>query len=307
MKKSFYLFVFLFISITCATAQRTRWNAQYQAYIDEYRELAIEQMLKYHIPASITLAQGLLESGAGKSSLAKYGNNHFGIKCHNWDGKTMHKDDDLSNECFRVYDNAYQSYEDHSKFLTRYKRYSSLFTLKITDYKGWAHGLKAAGYATSPIYAQSLINLIETYDLNQYDKAKHYDHFIVSKSGYDTSTSSDLSLHPIYKYNKNYYLKARNGDTFESIGREVGIKGKKLAKYNERSYKDKLSEGEIIYLKKKRKRADKAFKKFLHIARPGESLYHISQQYGIRLKYLYRINDFPADYQLRVGDAIRVY
>lgn len=301
MKKALYIYLFLFCFINDISAQKYKWNAQYQAYIDEYRELAIEQMLKYHIPASITLAQGLLESGAGRSKLAKYGNNHFGIKCHDWTGKTMYKDDDLNNECFRVYDNAYESFEDHSKFLARHKRYASLFSLKTTDYKGWARGLKSAGYATSPVYAQSLINLIETYNLHQYDKAKHYDQFILSKSEHTAQP-----LHPIYKYNKNYYLKAREGDTYESIGKEVGIRGKKLAKYNENDYKARLHEGDIVYLKKKRKKADKEFKQHLHIVQPGESMYEISQIYGIRLKYLYRINNLPADYRPRVGDALKV-
>ena len=137
-----------------------------QDYINTYTKIAIEQEKQYGIPACITLAQGILESGSGRSRLATEANNHFGIKCHNdWKGKKIYKDDDKKNECFRVYDNAEQSYIDHSLFLVGKKRYADLFKLKITDYKGWAKGLKQAGYATNPKYPQLLIDIIELYDL----------------------------------------------------------------------------------------------------------------------------------------------
>ena len=140
-------------------------------YIEKYHKIAMREMQEYKIPASITLAQGLLESGNGKSELAKKSNNHFGIKCHSsWQGKRTYYDDDAKGECFRVYDDPAQSYRDHSLFLANGQRYAFLFELKITDYKEWAKGLKKAGYATLPVYANVLINLIETYDLTQYDK-----------------------------------------------------------------------------------------------------------------------------------------
>ena len=148
-----------------------KWNSKYQAYIDKYKDLAISEMLKYNIPASITLAQGLLESGAGMSELTRKGNNHFGIKCHDWLGATTYHDDDEEQECFRAYRDAYESYEDHSKFLARQPRYKRLFSLKRTDYKGWAHGLKKCGYATNPNYANKLIGIIELYKLHKYDNA----------------------------------------------------------------------------------------------------------------------------------------
>ena len=133
----------LLIAITVSA--QTKWNSSYQQYIDRYKEIAIEQMKKYKIPASITLAQGVFESGAGKSDLARCGNNHFGIKCHGWTGRTVYYDDDARNECFRAYSNARESYEDHSRFLVTGQRYQSLFKLSIRDYKGWAHGLKRCG------------------------------------------------------------------------------------------------------------------------------------------------------------------
>jgi len=306
--KKFLLHLIIYISLlavpTGAFAQY-KWNRQYQNYIDQYKDLAIEQMLRYHIPASITLAQGLLESRAGLSPLATVAKNHFGIKCHGWPGRSFYQDDDARNECFRAYDNVFQSFEDHSKFLSSSRRYARLFDLKITDYKGWAKGLKACGYATSPTYAQSLINIIETYDLSQYDRAKSYDKFMARRGGTDHQVSGQ-TLHPISINNKNYYLRARKGDTFRSIGEEVGISYRKLAKYNERDKNDVLQEGDIIYLKKKQKKAAKEFKNQPHRVEPGQSMYDIAQMYGIRLKNLYKMNHLYPDYQIRPGDMLRI-
>ena len=140
-------------------------------YIEKYKDIAMREMQEYKIPASITLAQGLLESGNGNSELAKKSNNHFGIKCHkDWTGKRTYHDDDEKGECFRVYESPEDSYRDHSIFLKKGQRYAFLFDLKITDYKGWAKGLKKAGYATLPVYANVLIKLIEDYNLAQYDQ-----------------------------------------------------------------------------------------------------------------------------------------
>lgn len=292
--------MFILLAPVVALAQ-TRWNSAYQQYIDQYKDLAIEQMKKYRIPASITLAQGLLESGAGRSELARKGNNHFGIKCHGWQGAKTYFDDDARGECFRAYDNVYESYEDHSRFLVNGRRYSKLFSLRTTDYKGWARGLKAAGYATNPQYANKLIEIIRLYDLDQYDSAKSYDKFFAKRS---KDRSVNGYLHPIYQFNKNYYIKARSGDTFRSIAREVNISYRSLAKYNERDKNDVLAEGDIVYLKKKRKNAPKEYKGRLHYVKAGESMYSISQLYGIRLKNLYKINRLQPDYQIRVGDGL---
>lgn len=281
-------------------------NTAYQTYIDQYKDLAIEQMLKYKIPASITLAQGLFESAAGSSDLARNGNNHFGIKCHGWTGRTVHHDDDARNECFRAYDNVLQSYEDHSRFLANQSRYSKLFRLGTTDYKGWAYGLKSCGYATNPRYAYKLIEIIELYKLYNLDTANKYDKFIARHNSIDKQTNGN-SLHLIYKYNENYYIIVRQGDTFKSIGKEVGISYRKIARYNERDPKSQLSVGEVIYLKKKRSRADKAFKNRMHTIKSGESMYSIAQAYGMRIKYLYKKNNLPPYYEIRVGDKLRVY
>ncbi|MBR1556637.1 MAG: glucosaminidase domain-containing protein [Prevotella sp.] len=302
MRKFFAIIAFL---MSVSAFSQIRWNQTYQLYVDQYKDIAIEQMLRYRIPASITLAQGLLESGAGNSELTRRSNNHFGIKCNNgWNGRRTYHDDDQRNDCFRVYDSAYESFEDHSKFLVSNQRYRSLFQLKVTDYKGWAKGLKSAGYATNPVYAQRLIEIIQLYKLYKYDSAKSYDRFMTERA--KDQSIDGASLHTIKMFNKNYYLIARRGDTFKSIGQEVGISYRKIAKYNERNRKEKLDEGEIIWLKKKQSKAPKDYKGRLHYVRSGESMYSISQKYGIRLKSLYKMNHLSPDYQIKVGDGIRL-
>ena len=295
MKKMLLLVTAWLLSMLSVQGQ-TRWNATYQAYIDQYRELAIDQMKRYHIPASITMAQGLLESGAGLSELARKANNHFGIKCHNgWTGPTSYHDDDQAGDCFRAYNTVRESYEDHSRFLVSGQRYRSLFSLKQTDYKGWARGLKAAGYATNPRYADQLIDLIEVYGLHALDTKR------------PAANADDwTTLYDVYAFNDNYYVKARRGDTFRSLGEQIGISYKALARYNERDRDDRLEEGEIVWLKKKRKKAPKEYENRLHTVLPGESMYSIAQYYGIRLKSLYKLNDLSPEYQICVGDQLRL-
>lgn len=297
----------LMLCASIAAQAQMKWNQQYQTYIDQYKDLAIEQMLRYRIPASITLAQGLFESAAGRSDLVRQGNNHFGIKCHtSWMGPKQYHDDDARGECFRVYSDAKESYEDHSQFLARQSRYASLFNLSTSDYKGWARGLKQCGYATNPQYANKLIQIIELYKLHEYDKAKRYDKFMAEHSGTDQPINAQGLLHPIHLFNDNYYLYARERDTFKGIGKEVGISWKKLAKYNERDKNDILHKGDIIYLKKKRKKAPKQYKKRPHIVQAGESMYGISQKYGIRLKNLYKMNGLDPDFKIYPGARLRV-
>lgn len=302
------LIIALWAAFSCPSAVmgQMKWNQAYQTYINQYRDLAIEQMMRYKIPASITLAQGLLESGAGRSELAVKGNNHFGIKCHGWTGRKAYHDDDERGECFRAYDNAYQSYEDHSKWLSSQPRYRSLFSLKITDYKGWANTLKQCGYATSPTYAQKLIGIIELYKLWEFDKATSYDHFMAALPQKESPAAQGGMNHPIHSYNKNYYVVAKSGDTFHSIGEELGLPYRKIARYNERSKNDVLKAGDYVYLKKKQKKAMKQYKNRPHVVKRGDSMYSIAQYYGIRLKSLYKMNGLSPDYSIRVGDRLRV-
>ena len=302
--KKFLLILFTFSLSLITSPAQVKWNQRYQQYINQYKDIAIEQMLKWKIPASITLAQGLFESGAGQSELAVNGNNHFGIKCNGWTGRKVYHDDDARNECFRAYDSPFESFEDHSRFLSGSKRYASLFDLKTTDYKGWARGLKAAGYATNPQYANKLIEIIQLYKLYEYDTARSYDHFMTAHT--KDHAVGGYPLHPIKIFNKNYYLIARPNDTFRSIGEETGISYRKLAKYNERNKKDKLENGEIVWLKKKQCKAPKDYKDYLHYVRQGESMYSIAQKYGIRLKSLYKMNHKSPDDDIRIGQGLRL-
>ena len=281
--------------LCCLLVQGQVRNKQYEAYIKKYRDIAVEEMRKYHIPASITLAQGLLESGAGQSTLARKSNNHFGIKCGgDWDGKSVRYDDDARNECFRAYKHPKQSYEDHSKFLASRSRYAFLFKLKITDYKGWAKGLKKAGYATDRRYAQRLIDIIELYDLHQYD----------TKKGLKWMKDNP-NPHQPYIANGLVYIVVRPGDTWKSISKEFDVSRKILRKYNDLYKGYVLQPGDILYLEKKNRKADKEH--VVHVLRAGESMYSISQKYGIRLKNLYKRNKMEPDSPApEVGTILRL-
>lgn len=283
------------ISIVCLLSLTTSLFGQdsdYIAYINQYKDIAIEQMHKYHIPASITLAQGLLESGAGKSELAQKSNNHFGIKCHSWDGSRTFHDDDESGECFRVYKSVRDSYEDHSIFLSTGSRYAFLFKFAETDYVNWARGLKRAGYATNPTYADKLIELIERYNLDRFDRMQH-------------SSTKYLGPHTPYIANDLVYIIARQGDTMLNISEEFGIPKRKLIKYNDLYRKYVPVKGDIIYLHRKHRKAQKPITQ--HVVGDGESMYMISQKYGVRLNRLYKMNKATPDtYAPMIGDVIRL-
>ena len=274
----------------------------YEEYILTYYPLAVEQMHRHKIPASITLAQGLLESGAGKSTLTQKSNNHFGIKAHNnWTGRTTTTMDNGRLCEFRVYDSARDSYEDHSQFLLR-PRYAALFELSTTDYKGWARGLKKAGYAEDSAYPQKLINLIERYNLHEYDKYSKSD--IASLPG-GTAGGGVSSSRPLYLSSGLLYIVANTGDTFQSLSDEFGISRRKLIKYNDLYKEYNIKAGDIIYLEKKRSKANKENR--FHTTGNGESLYSISQKYGVRLKNVYKMNpEFESYAPLKVGDVIRL-
>lgn len=291
-KRGFFL---LLLSCVVAMLPAQRRNQAYEDYIKKYRKIAVEEMERYHIPASITLAQGLLESGAGRSTLARKSNNHFGIKCGSrWEGRTVRHDDDARNECFRAYKHPRDSYEDHSKFLRTGARYAFLFRLKITDYKGWARGLKKAGYATDPRYADRLIDIIELYDLDKYDR----------KGGLKWAEEFP-DPHQPYLANELLYIVARRGDTFESLSKEMGISKKKIRKYNELPKDYKFQGGEIVYLEKKRSRATKDH--ICYTVRPGDSMYSISQKFGVRLLRLYKMNNMkPESPAPKVGEILRL-
>ena len=285
--------LFLLVTALSAAAQ----NQQYVKYIEQYKSLAVDQMKKYNIPASITLAQALLESGAGQSELARNSNNHFGIKCHDWAGRKVYRDDDTRDDCFRVYKSVRDSYEDHSIFLSSHQRYAGLFRLKPTDYVGWARGLKLAGYATNPAYADRLINIIESYNLDRLDSDKwKY-----------APTYYPEAPHTPHLANGLVYVVARQGDTMQGIADEFKIPRSKLIRYND-LYKTYVPQkGDIIYLHRKNARAQKGYA--VHIVKDGDSMYLISQMYGIRLARLYKMNKDKGDiytYSPRINDLIRL-
>lgn len=255
-----YIIIVVLCGFCLFTAQAQTRNRQYEEYIHKYKDIAVEEMKRYRIPASITLAQGLLESGAGKSALSRKSNNHFGIKCGgDWTGRTVRYDDDARNECFRAYKHPRDSYEDHSKFLKGRSRYAFLFKLKITDYKGWAHGLKKAGYATDPRYAYRLIDIIELYNLHKFD----------TRDGIKWMKEFP-NPHQPYLANDLLYIVVRSGDTFKSLSKEFDISQRKLRKYNDLYKGYVLKPGDIIYLDKKHRRADKE-----HVVHVVLSLIHI--------------------------------
>ena len=292
-------FLSVLLCLLAVNMQAQKKNAHYMDYIKKYNELAVEQMKSYKIPASITLAQGLLESGAGRSELARKSNNHFGIKCGSkWRGRSVRYDDDARDECFRAYKNPCESYEDHSAFLKSGARYAFLFKLDITDYRGWAKGLKKAGYATDPSYANRLITIIEDYDLYKYDKKGIYSKRQLRKEPWL------LNPHQVYIANGLAYIVARSGDTFKNIGKEFDIKWRKLVGYNDLQRDYTLMPGDIVYLKRKNKKASESYA--VHAVKDGDSMHSISQKYGIRLKNLYKMNDKDGDYIPEVGDLLRL-
>jgi LysM repeat protein len=289
----FLLWIFV-LAFTCSTSLSAQQrNKNFVEYIDTFSELAVKHLNKYKIPASITLAQGILESGAGKSSFVKSTNNHFGIKCHSdWQGDRVYRADDGPNDCFRKYKKVEDSFDDHSNFLLR-ARYASLFQLDIRDYAGWAKGLQKCGYATDKAYANKLIKLIEDYELYRFD-AKGKSKFIPSKS-FPRTPYTDHGL---------IYVLAEANDSYEKVAYDMGFKEKDLLKYNEVPEDFPLRKGDIVYLEKKNKKAGQPY--FEHLVQVGESMHSISQKYGMQVKNLYKFNKKDHDYVPEEGDVLRV-
>lgn len=308
------------ILMACASAVGASAQSLNQAYIDyiaKYRDMAIEQQRRHRIPASITMAQGLLESAAGKSELAVKANNHFGVKCtSDWPGRTYTHDDETANECFRRYADVSDSYEDHSLFLKR-KRYESLFALPLGDYKNWAYGLKACGYATDPKYPEKLIRLIELYDLNSLT----FDTVLVASGAvtaqdttwvntphddviafadqeavddYATPAMGDVELYGEHKSghrNGVRYIIAGAGDTFASLAHYLNMYERTLRRYNDALDTRELQEGDMVYIYPKKCRADRHHP--YCTVRKGDTAWGLSQKYGIKLKNLYQLNGIP--------------
>ncbi|MBK9049100.1 MAG: glucosaminidase domain-containing protein [Bacteroidetes bacterium] len=291
-------------------------------YISMYKDDAIKDMMKMGVPASITLSQGILESESGNSDLAREAKNHFGIKCHSdWTGPGFHKDDDAKDECFRQYQTVLESFDDHSKFLRERHRYAFLFDYEITDYKSWAHGLKKAGYATNPRYADLLIKLIEENRLYDFDKggkkmpvinsipapiAAHPQprkpkHSVSSKSS-EKPVKHARAAKPATNKNEVPFVNAKEGDTWFSIAVGNDMRLWQILKYNDASQNDELNPGDIVYLKPKRGRPASAF----HTVAPGETLWMISQKHGIKLSKLIKLNNLEESIAVKEGQQIKL-
>ena len=316
MKRLFSLSVILSLICIHATAQTK--NQAYLDYIDQYSAIAIQQQIKHKIPAAITIAQGLLESAAGRSELATKANNHFGIKCtSDWKGRTYgYNDGEHRNECYRRYPSVEDSYEDHSLFLLR-KRYESLFELPIGDYKGWARGLKACGYATDPKYPEKLIKLIELYDLQSLTMDKDLkaggfvkdedadwqeetlEHEVIMQAqhnmhDYVLPPMEDFELYEEhasgYRNGVRYIIAAR-GETFATLSYFLNMRERALRRYNDAMDTRELKEGDMVYIYPKKKKAGRKYT--YYYVKPGDDAWEIAQKYGIRLKHLYKINNIP--------------
>ena len=278
----------LIFTTAAAIAQPAERRISRSEYIQLWADEAQRQMLEHGVPASITLAQGILESADGNSPLARYAHNHFGIKCHDgWNGETFIQDDDTRNECFRKYESADDSFRDHSLFLRTRSRYASLFTLSATDYKGWAHGLKKAGYSTNPKYGDLLIQIIEENELYKYDVLNEVATLKPKKQNPEFTAPSKIR-HDVKVHDNNIkYILAKDQDTYFKIAKEFELGLWQIYKYNDLSKKDVLQEGDIIYLQPKRNRA----KLEHHRVTEGETMHSISQKYGVKLKKLYKLNN----------------
>jgi LysM repeat protein len=313
------VFTCLMRGISMAHGQGATSPMTHMEYISRYSPIAISNMREFGIPASITLAQGILESGAGNSDLARNANNHFGIKCHTgWQGKTYHKDDDAKNECFRAYNTPEESFDDHARFLTTRSRYSALFELDITDYKGWAHGLRAAGYATNPAYAERLINLIERHELHRYDQpgggnqvaGRSTDERHVKTREHKSTVRPPESRQrpeighpmPVLTNNRVKYVVAQPGQTLRLLADELQIRPWMLRKYNDLDRDGEIQPGDKVYVQSKRRKGSQAE----HICQPGDSLHGISQKYGIKMHNLLRNNNLQPDSAITPGMRLRL-
>ena len=329
-------FVLLLMTVSMYAAPS---KSHQDVYIEKYAAIAVAEMYRSGVPASITLAQGLLESGYGRSELALKSNNHFGIKCHNgWQGGKVYHDDDAKGECFRKYDNPEESYRDHSDFLRYRDRYKFLFHYKITDYKSWAFGLKKAGYATDPNYPHKLITLIEEYKLHQYDtkaadfaqkhetskvehkvehkpKKKedepksipvppsHLEQVKVVKAGKRETFRFSLSRE-MYSQNGVMFVYASEGETYASIAESNNLFLRELLKFNDLKEDVPLMPGTVVYLQKKKKEAAPGLE--MYVIEKGDSLRQISQRFGVRLDNLCKINGIENKDVIREGDIIRL-
>lgn len=312
MKKLLFAIVVALLSMLCMA------DSPQKSYIEKYSDLAVAEMYRTGVPASITLAQGLLESGYGLSELAVKGNNHFGIKCHNtWTGAKVYHDDDTKGECFRKYDSPEESFRDHSDFLRYRDRYKFLFDLELTDYEGWAHGLRKAGYATDPKYPEKLIRLIEDHELYLYDTPTVLSGEVALPTfpqspaqleqprpltGRQREVFSYALSRQLYSQNGVPFVYSAEGETYESIARSYRLFVKELLKFNDLKEDEVLMPGTVVYLQKKKKASHPGLDKY--VVEEGQTLREISQRFAVRMKSLCRLNGIEETHVLHEGDVL---
>ena len=322
MKKSYLLIIAVWM--TCqVSAQLT--PEIITAYINNYKDLAMAEMQRSGVPASITLAQGILETEAGRSNLVMRSNNHFGIKCKSsWTGEKVYHDDDAKGECFRKYQSAEDSYRDHSDYLAQTPRYAHLFKLDPADYKAWSHGIRAAGYATNPKYAYILIKYIETYSLNDYtliamgritgpDMAIAAGGTGTSGAYLDSPTSKSVAdpkavdknemNYPLgeFRINDTKVIWAAPGTSLKDVARKYALTVDWLQEFNDLpSSQETVVNGQLLYLQRKRKQGSKEFRLFAE----GDDLYSIAQEEGIRLESLLKYNQLSMEMKPAIGEKL---
>jgi len=308
--------VFLLLVTSAVFAQKKEVVSN---YINTYKDIAVAEMKRTGVPAAITLAQGIHESGAGNSKLVLESNNHFGIKCKsNWTGESVKHDDDAKAECFRKYPASEQSYKDHSNFLKNGQRYASLFELDPTDYKGWAIGLKKAGYATNPKYPEVLIKLIEDYNLQDFTFLALKNELAIEEAIVKNEQSATNETIPAkisvqkendinypsgqFKINDTKVVFVKKGTSFLSIAKQYDVDLSKIFEFNEISRSEITENDQLIYLQRKRKTGNNDF----HIVQPGENLFSIAQQEAIRLESLRELNWLNEEDKPAVGERLNL-
>jgi len=284
-----------------------------ERYVKKYADMAVKEMVRSGVPASITLAQGILESGSGMSKLATQGNNHFGIKCHKgWEGKSMKVDDDAPNECFRVYSSVADSYKDHSDFLRYRDRYKFLFDLERTDYKGWAYGLKKAGYATDPGYPAKLIKYIEEYKLYKYDVLSKVEEKEVPLSPLviEAPKMAREEFHfpltrELFSKNGVPFVYSLEGETYRSIAKYYHLFHQEILRFNDLRKDEELLPGTVVYLSFKENHTQPGLDKYI-IEQDGEDFHAICQRFAVKEKAILKLNGWKKAPFLAEGDEIKL-
>ena len=326
MKKTVLILLLVLAGVVSVSAA-AKVRQTREEYVEKYKAIAIAHMERYGIPASVTMAQGILESDSGNSLLSTSSNNHFGIKCKkHWTGDRVYHDDDAKGECFRAYPSVEASYQDHADFLDQSPRYDSLFTYQSDDYRSWARGLKACGYATAPDYADRVVKIIESMKLYLLDKENGGKIYSAAKSATANTeawfesniATSDEQINPnafrvtvnshkgygVYRTNHTFYVVAKEGDTYESLGGIFDISPKMLRKLNDVAKDATLAKGNIVYIE--RKKTQWLGNMIQHKVVRDESLYALSQSYGIRLKSLAKLNNMHVGDNVKKGEIIKL-